>query len=48
MAAAGGRPGLRQQVWSLGATDWQTTLAVLLEARIGVIVSIIAGFGGII
>ena len=31
-----------------GATPWQTTLTVLLEARVGVIVSIIAGFGGII
>jgi len=47
-AVLGVDPGLRQQVRSLGATDWQTTLAVLLEARIGVIVSIIAGFGGII
>ncbi len=37
---------LRQQVRSLGATDWQTTLAVLQEARTGVIVSVIAGFGG--
>jgi tungstate transport system permease protein len=40
--------GLRQQVRSLGATDWQTTLTVLAEARTGVIVSVIAGFGGII
>jgi tungstate transport system permease protein len=40
--------GLRQQVRALGATDWQTTLTVLLEARTGVIVSVIAGFGGII
>jgi tungstate transport system permease protein len=47
-AVLGVDPGLRQQVRSLGATDWQTTLAVLLEARIGVIVSVIAGFGGII
>ncbi len=39
---------LRQQVRSLGATDWQTTLTVLQEARTGVIVSVIAGFGGII
>jgi tungstate transport system permease protein len=35
-------------VRSLGATEWQTTLAILVEARIGVIVSIIAGFGSII
>ncbi len=47
-AVLGVDPGLRQQVRALGATDWQTTLTVLLEARIGVIVSIIAGFGGII
>lgn len=47
-AVLGVDPGLRQQVRSLGATNWQTTLTVLLEARIGVIVSVIAGFGGII
>jgi tungstate transport system permease protein len=41
-------PHLRQQLLSLGATDWQATLAVLAEARAGVIVSIIAGFGAII
>jgi tungstate transport system permease protein len=39
---------LRQQVRSLGATDWQTTVTVLQEARVGVIVAVIAGFGGII
>ena len=39
---------LRQQVMALGATKQQTALAVLVEARIGVIVAIIAGFGGII
>ena len=47
-AVMGVDAGLRQQVRALGATDWQTTMAVLLEARVGVIVSIIAGFGGII
>jgi tungstate transport system permease protein len=47
-AVMGVDPLLRQQVRSLGATDWQTTLAVLAEARIGVIVAVIAGFGGII
>jgi tungstate transport system permease protein len=47
-AVMGVDKGLRQQVRSLGATNWQTTLAVLTEARIGVIVAIIAGFGGII
>jgi len=47
-AVMGVDPALRQQVQALGATRWQTTLAVLAEARIGVIVSIIAGFGSII
>jgi tungstate transport system permease protein len=41
-------PQLRLQVRSLGATRWQIILAVLSEARIGVIASVIAGFGGII
>lgn len=41
-------PNLRQQLTSLGATSWQATIAVLREARVGVIVSIIAGFGSII
>jgi tungstate transport system permease protein len=47
-AVMGVDPNLRQQVRSLGATKWQTTKAILIEARIGVIVSIIAGFGSII
>ena len=47
-AVMGVDPNLRQQVLSLGATNWQATLAVLMEARLGVIVSIIAGFGSII
>ena len=47
-AVMGVDPGLRRQVRALGATGWQTTLAILVEARIGVIVSIIAGFGSII
>lgn len=41
-------PGLRQQLQALGATPWQTAFTILLEARIGVITSIIAGFGSII
>ncbi len=41
-------PNLRRQVLSLGATEWQATLAILTEARIGVVVSIIAAFGSII
>lgn len=47
-AVMGVNPNLRRQLLSLGATDWQATLAILTEARIGVIVSIIAGFGSII
>jgi tungstate transport system permease protein len=47
-AVMGVDPALRQQVQALGATRWQTTTAILAEARIGVIVSIIAGFGSII
>lgn len=41
-------PNLRQQVISLGAAKWQTTIAIIREARLGIIVSIIAGFGAII
>jgi tungstate transport system permease protein len=41
-------PDLRPQLLSLGATDWQATLGVLMEARMGVVVSLIAGFGSII
>jgi tungstate transport system permease protein len=47
-AVMGVDPNLRQQVRSLGATRWQTALAVLSEARVGVVVSLIAGFGAII
>ncbi len=47
-AVLGVDPNLRQQVRALGATPWQATLAVLSEARVGVLVSVIAGFGGII
>jgi tungstate transport system permease protein len=47
-AVMGVDPNLRQQLKSLGATDWQATVATLAEARIGVVVAIIAGFGSII
>ncbi len=47
-AVMGVDPQLRLQVQALGATPWQTALTVLSEARMGVIVSIIAGFGSII
>jgi tungstate transport system permease protein len=41
-------PQLRQQLISLGATNRQAALTVLMEARVGVVVAIIAGFGSII
>ncbi len=47
-AVMGVDPQLRQQVIALGATPWQAAWTVLIEARVGVIVSIIAGFGSII
>ncbi len=47
-AVMGVDPQLRQQVNTLGATKRQAALTVLLEARVGVVVAIIAGFGGII
>lgn len=47
-AVLGVDPRLRQQVLSLGATRGQAAWTVLLEAKVGVIVSVIAGFGSII
>jgi len=47
-AVMGVDPQLQQQVISLGATKRQAATTVLWEARIGVIVAIIAGFGSII
>ncbi len=41
-------PALRLQVRSLGATRWQEIATVVVEARIGVVVAIVAGFGSII
>ncbi|MGJ3239091.1 MAG: ABC transporter permease [Anaerolineae bacterium] len=41
-------PDLRPQLEALGATRWQTTVAILTEARFGVIVGMVAGFGSII
>jgi tungstate transport system permease protein len=41
-------PALRPQLRALGATHWQATRATLLEARFGVIVGLVAGFGSII
>jgi tungstate transport system permease protein len=47
-AVMGVDPQIRQQVLSLGATRQQAAITILQEARLGVIVAIIAGFGGII
>ncbi len=47
-AVMGVNPNLRRQLLALGATEWQVTLAILLEARVGVVVSLIAGFGAVI
>jgi tungstate transport system permease protein len=47
-AVMGVDPNLRPQLLALGATPLQATWALLVEARVGVVVAIIAGFGGII
>lgn len=47
-AVMGVDPQLRQQVMALGATRWQRAWTVLAEARVGVLVSIVAGFGSVI
>lgn len=41
-------PQLRQQIRSLGATPWQTAVTVLAEARVGVIIAVVAAFGRIL
>lgn len=47
-AVMGVDPQLRLQVRALGATGRQVAWAILEEAKVGVIVSVIAGFGSII
>lgn len=47
-AVIGVDPQLRLQVLSLGATKGQAALAIIREARVGVIAAVIAGFGSII
>jgi len=47
-AVMGVDPRLRQQLIALGATPWQAAWTILVEARTGVFVSVIAGFGSII
>ncbi len=41
-------PELRMQIRSLGATPAQEVCGLLLEARLGVMAALVAGFGGII
>ncbi|MCP4363016.1 MAG: ABC transporter permease subunit [Chloroflexi bacterium] len=41
-------PQLQQQIRSLGATPWQTAVTILTEARVGVIIAVVAAFGRII
>ena len=41
-------PALRPQLQAIGATRWQAIQAQLFEARFGVIVGLVAGFGSII
>lgn len=41
-------PALRMQLRALGATRWQIIRAVLFEARFGIILGLVAGFGSII
>lgn len=47
-AILGVDPGLKQQMLALGATSQQAALTILAEARLGVLLSIVAGFGAII
>ena len=47
-AVMGIDPQLRQQVLALGATKRQAAITILREARVGVVVSVIAGFGSVI
>ncbi|MFQ5946064.1 MAG: ABC transporter permease [Anaerolineae bacterium] len=47
-ASLGVDPQLRPQLRALGATNRQASMTLLSEARVGVIVAVIAGFGSII
>lgn len=44
-ALLGVDPLLRQQLFSLGATPWQATLTLLVEARAGIAAAVAAGLG---
>ena len=41
-------PALRPQLHTLGATVWQVRRTLLMEARFGVLVGLVAGFGSIL
>jgi tungstate transport system permease protein len=47
-AVMGVDPQLRSQMISLGATKNQAAIAVMNEAKVGIIAAIVAGFGSII
>ena len=47
-AILGIRPEMRHQLRSLGATRWQTSLALLWEARVAMIVALVATFGRVV
>lgn len=47
-AVEGVDPELRQQLFTLGANDAQIARAFLWEARAGVVVALVTGFGGVI
>jgi|YNPNPStandDraft_1061719.scaffolds.fasta_scaffold03326_1 tungstate transport system permease protein len=47
-AVLGVEPALRTQILSLGATDWQAAWTVVRQARTGIVVALVAGFGSII
>lgn len=47
-AVLGVDPQLRQQLAALGATRLQASLTILAEAKVGVLVSVVAGFGSVI
>ncbi len=47
-AVLGVEPALRTQVLSLGATDWQAAWTIVRQARAGIVVALVAGFGSVI
>jgi tungstate transport system permease protein len=47
-AVMGIEPELQMQLRSLGARPWQVSWALLVEARLGIVMALVAGFGSII